>query len=200
MSRAQKILGSLTDRLPTRRPRWQYLVGGSIVGGIVIASGIAVAATSLEVLSDGSGGGGYVHVCDTTITGAHGAVVVTQGTTCIEHAKISGGVTVAAGASVIIEHSTISGGVSENKPNGTQICGSTIAGGVTVTGSTGFVLIGDPTNGCARNNVGSIVASNNHYGLVIVNNIVHGGLTATNNSGAGPLPGQTGPIVAGNHH
>lgn len=71
-----------------------------------------------------------------------------------------------------------------------------------VYGSTGFVLIRDPGVGnCAANTVnGSITATSNHAGLVIVGNTVSATVTATGNSGAGPLPGQTGPIVAGNHH
>jgi hypothetical protein len=70
-----------------------------------------------------------------------------------------------------------------------------------VSKATGFVLIGDPANNCAPNTVaGSILASNNTGGLVIVGNTVSGTVTATGNSGAGPLPGETGPIVSGNHH
>ncbi|HEY2167945.1 MAG TPA: hypothetical protein VGH01_12305 [Jatrophihabitantaceae bacterium] len=201
MRNVRDSLSALRRRTGVKRPRWQYLVGGSIVAAIAIASGVAVAATSLEVLSDGSSGGGYTFNCGGNyITGVHGAVLVRSGTVCIEYADITGGVAVLPGASVLVESSIINGGIGESSPNGTQICDSTVHGGVTVTGSTGFVLIGDPANGCGANDVVSINAVNNHDGLVIVDNTVHGALLAVGNSGAGPLAGQTGPIVAGNHH
>jgi hypothetical protein len=182
------------------RPRWQYLVGVAIVGAIATVSGVAVAVTSLDSLSDDSGSGNYTFMCDSVITGYHqGGVAVTRGTVCIESATVTGGVAVSTGASVIILDSTIVGGVSEANPHGTQICGSTVKAGVSIVGSTGFVLVGDPGNGCAANDLGSLSVLNNHHGLVVLCNTVHGALVASNNSGAGPLPGQTGPIVAGNH-
>jgi hypothetical protein len=188
-------------RFGLHRPSWKSGVGAAIVGACALASGIAYAATSLDSLSDGSNGGTYTYTCDTTITGTHGALALTQGVTCVLHAHITGGISVAQGASVIVIGSTIDGSISESKPDGTQICGSTINGGVGVVASTGFVLIGDSANGCGKNTiVGSLLATNNHNGLVIVGNTVKGSISITNNSGAGPLPGQTGPIVSGNHH
>ena len=189
------------------KPRWQYLVGASIVGAIVTVSGVAVAVTSLDSLSDGSGGGGsygQVFNCDNAtqvITGYHpGGVAATRGTVCILDATVAGGVAVTANVTLIIEDSTISGGIAAAGLSGLEVCGSEIDCALSVTGSHGFVLIGDPDNGCASNVLASVTASSNHNGLVIVDNTVHGTLLATNNSGAGPLPGQTGPVVAGNHH
>jgi hypothetical protein len=100
-----------------------------------------------------------------------------------------------------LENSTVSGSISANAPAGLRICGSN-TGSISVSAATGFVLIGDPGVGnCAANTVnGSILAANNKAGLVIVGNMVSSNVTTSGNSGAGPLPGQTGPIVSGNHH
>ncbi|MDT4894474.1 MAG: large repetitive protein [Pseudonocardiales bacterium] len=138
--------------------------------------------------------------CDQTITGVHSSLIVTSGTTCVLNATITGGISVANGAVLDVENSTVNGSISANAPGGLRICGSH-TGTITVSKATGFVLIGDPANNCAPNTVaGSILASNNTGGLVIVGNTVSGTVTATGNSGAGPLPGETGPIVSGNHH
>ena len=139
--------------------------------------------------------------CTTTITGTHSSLNVTSGTTCVSNARITGGISVAKGAVLDIENSTVLGSISANTPDRLRVCGSW-TGSVSVSASTGFVLIGDPGVGnCAANTVsGTIVAANNKAGLVIVGNTVSGNVTAVGNSGAGPLPGQTGPIVSGNHH
>jgi hypothetical protein len=199
MKKVRDSIAAVRGRLPARRPRWQYLVGGSIVAAIALASGVAAAVTALEV-SDGSSGGGYTYSCDQTITGYHSTgVSVVNGTVCIFEATVPGVSVAGAHASVVIHDSTILGGVSAAAAGGLQICDTRVTGSVSASGSSGFVLIGDPANDCDANNVGSIIATNNHHGLVIIDNVVHGALVASNNSGAGPLGGQTGPIVAGNH-
>lgn len=140
-------------------------------------------------------------ICTVMITGTHSSLNVTSGTTCISNARITGGITVAKGAVLDVENSTVLGSISANTPDGLRICGSQ-TGTVNVFASTGFVLIGDPGVGnCAVNTInGGILATNNHAGLVIVGNTVSANVTATGNSGAGPLPGETAPIVSGNHH
>jgi hypothetical protein len=127
------------------------------------------------------------------------AQTITSGTTCIVNATVTGGISVARGAVLDLEHSTVNGSLSANAPAGVRICGSHLQA-IGVSGATGFVLIGDPSHGCAANTVaGSIVVANNHAGLVIVGNTVSGFITSTGNSGAGPLPGETAPIISGNH-
>jgi len=139
-------------------------------------------------------------LCTTTITGAHSSLSVTSGTTCVSNANITGGISVAKGAVLDIENSTVSGSISANAPLTLRICGSH-TGSISVSGATGFVLIGDPANNCPANTIsGGITAANNKGGLVIIGNTVSGAITAAGNSGAGPLPGQTTPIISGNHH
>jgi hypothetical protein len=64
----------------------------------------------------------------------------------------------------------------------------------------GFVLIGDPAgHACAANNVvGPIAAIGNTHGLVIVGNFYGQSLSASGNSGTGPLPGDTAPKISSN--
>jgi hypothetical protein len=139
--------------------------------------------------------------CDQTITGNHSALTLTTpGTVCVLNANISGGISAGKGVVLDIENSTVSGSISANSPAGMRICGST-TGTIVVTKSTEFVLIGDPANNCGANTVaGSILATNNTHGLVIVGNTVSGTVTASGNSGAGPLAAYPAPIVLGNHH
>ncbi|MBV9039790.1 MAG: hypothetical protein JOZ68_02220, partial [Acidimicrobiia bacterium] len=59
--------------------------------------------------------------------------------------------------------------------------------------------IGDPREGCAPNSgMASLTFRNNTNGLVVVGNTYKSTLLATKNSGAGPLPGDTGPVIQGN--
>ena len=183
-----------------RHIRWQYAIGGSIVGVCLLGAGIAAASSSnLDELSGGDGS--YTYSCDTTISGAHGTVIISRGTTCIIDAQISGSVVVNKPGAVIVRDSSVTGSITESLSSGTQICGTTVGGSVSVAGATGFVLIGDPGNGCYANTVtGSIVVTNNHNGLVVVGNTVGGSVVSSGNSGSGPLAGQYSPIVSGNHH
>ena len=137
-------------------------------------------------------------ICDVTITGTHSSLVVTSGTTCVLNAHITGGISVAKGAVLDVENSVVSGSISAYAPSAFRECGSS-TGTVAVSKATGFVLIGDPTHNCAANLInGSINASYNTGGLVIVGNTVVSTVTTVGNSGTSPL-GQ--PVtVSGNHH
>lgn len=138
--------------------------------------------------------------CDQVITGPHAALTFRTGTTCVLNANITGGITVLRGAVLDVENSTVSGSITGTSPLSFRICGTRMFS-TAVTGATGFVLIGDPTNNCAANTVkGGIRATANTGGLVIVGNTVGGAVAAVNNRGAGPLPGESSPIVSGNHH
>ncbi|HEX3541972.1 MAG TPA: Ig-like domain-containing protein, partial [Acidimicrobiales bacterium] len=90
--------------------------------------------------------------CTTTITGTHqGSLILGPGSTCIVNASINGAVVVPAGSSLDLENSTVTGAVSAT--SGTpalRMCGSS-ASSVTVENATGFVVVGDPADGCAAN-------------------------------------------------
>ncbi|MGI8679413.1 MAG: Ig-like domain repeat protein, partial [Jatrophihabitans sp.] len=130
--------------------------------------------------------------CDQIITGTHASLTLTSGTTCLINATITGGISVGRGAILDIENSTVNGSISANHPATVRICGST-TGAISVTGATGYVRIGDPTNNCAPNTInGSLTAANNTGGGTISGNTITGNWLIT---------GNTPPFTAtGNHH
>jgi hypothetical protein len=173
---------------------WKTTFGGGSHNVVAVYSGDANYDTS------SSSPAPVTVICDQTITGTHSGLTVTSGTTCLVNATITGGISVGRGAVLDVENSTVLGSISASYPAAFRMCGSH-TGSVTVAHATGFVLIGDPTNNCAANTVnGSILAAYNTGGLVIVGNTVSGSVTAVGNTGAGPLPGESTPIVSGNHH
>lgn len=134
----------------------------------------------------------FTIACASTITGNYNSplTVTTTGLVCISNATVNGAVTVIHGA-LDIENSTIRGAVTASNGTGVRICGSTTSS-ETVTGQTGSVVIGDPSNNCAANTInGSVTASSNHAGGSIIGNTVHGNVTTPNN-----VPAFT---VSGNH-
>ena len=141
----------------------------------------------------------YTVGCGTTITGAHGVVITSPGsTTCLNHATISGSVTVSSGAAIDIENSTVTGSLTAaSTPGQIRICGSTFGGSVTVANAEALVVIGDPGEGCAANVIhGTLLLRNNTHGVRAVGNLV-GNLVATNNSGPGAYPGD--PTLISSH-
>ena len=145
-----------------------------------------------EVVNTVTGLCGNPNPCTTTITGTHGSLTLTSGTTCVIGATISGGITVTHGASLYLENSTVTGGISAGKPGNLSICGSTL-GSLAVTGASGPVVIGDsPANGCTANTFnGSVNLSGNRGGVTVVDNQITGSLLVTAN--AAPV------VVSGNH-
>ena len=130
--------------------------------------------------------------CTTTITGSHGALALSSGTTCLVGATINGGISVGPGATLYIDDSTITGSVSTNKAAALSVCGSTLQG-LAVSGTSGSVVIGDsPADGCTANVFnGSVTVTGNKGGVIVVGNKITGSLLVTGN--APPV------TVAGNH-
>lgn len=140
--------------------------------------------------------------CTTTITGTVNSLIVAPGTiTCVIGGQVDGTVVVAPGGTLDLQNATVLGSIISVRAATLRLCGSHVGGSVAVFNSVGFVLIGDPTNGCGANTVtGSLIAIGNTGGLVVVGNLYHGALLATANRGAGPLPGESAPVVSGNVH
>lgn len=112
-----------------------------------------------------------------------------------------GSVVVQAGGRLEVESSTMNGALSADHSAALRICGSTVAGSVTVINATGFVLIGDPAEGCAVNTIGgSLVVEHNHHGVQIIGNHVNGAVVAYDNTGSGPFPADTSSRVSDNGH
>ncbi|MDP9072609.1 MAG: hypothetical protein M3N98_00295, partial [Actinomycetota bacterium] len=119
------------------------------------------------------------------------SVNVGSGSTCIVNASVSGIVTVAKGASIDIENSTIGGGlVAGLGPGAVRVCGSRLGGAATVAGDGRLVVIGDPGDAACRPNRigGTLLLMNNTGGVEAIGNDV-ATVTASNNSGPGPYPG-----------
>lgn len=127
--------------------------------------------------------------CTTTVTGTHSALTASSGLTCVTNATITGGITVASGAQIDIEHSTISGGVAISGSGAARICASTMSS-LTVSGATGYVMVGDPANGCAGNTIkGGVTIANNKGGGSLINNKITGSTTVANNNPAWTVSG-----------
>jgi hypothetical protein len=137
--------------------------------------------------------------CTTTITGNHpGPLTVGSGVTCIAGASISGPVTIPAGATVAVSQSTLGGPLRSSGAGTVSVCASSIAGPLSVTGSTGFVLIGDAGDdgapGCGPDTIsGPVTLSGNTAGVQLGGNTIHAPVSLTGNSG-GP-----GTRVEANH-
>jgi hypothetical protein len=138
--------------------------------------------------------------CKTTISGNHsGGVVLGAGANCVVGANVSGAITVPKGAVLDIEGSTITGSIGAVSPASLRLCGATIAGSVTVSHATGSVLVGDDADFCAPNSIsGALTLIGNTAGVQAIGNRVGGGVTASGNTGSGPFPGDTAPVIADN--
>ena len=92
----------------------------------------------------------------------------------------------------------MSGGISSNGAAAIRFCGSTISGNVTVSGTTGFVMIGDGdddgTPACADNTItGTVTISNNTGGIELGGDTINGTLSVSGNTGGDD------PEIEGNH-
>ena len=137
----------------------------------------------------------------TTITGRHyGAIIVAAGQTVVlTGATQYGSVVVLPGGRLDVESSTINGALTANKSAALRVCGTTIISSVTVIDATGFVVVGDPADGCATNTIGgALVVEHNHHGVQVIGNHVRGAVVANDNTGTGPFPTNTTAMISGN--
>jgi hypothetical protein len=123
---------------------------------------------------------------------------VKSGVVCVTNATVAGGrgsITVGPSGSLYLVNSSL----SNLTVHGTAtVCGSNLKS-VSVSNASGLVVVGDPREGCAGNTFsGSMHFVGNHNGLVVVGNTYRGTFSTRANSGAGPLPGDTGPVIQGN--
>ncbi|HWH11914.1 MAG TPA: Ig-like domain repeat protein [Solirubrobacteraceae bacterium] len=143
----------------------------------------------------------FTVTASTTVTGNHpGALVVPAGSTVlVRNASIGGSVAIDPGGSLDLENSTVSGGLADSGGGALRVCGSHISGTVAVSSATGFVLIGDATDGCAPNTIGGALdVKNNVHGVQVIGNTVSGPVLSRGNAGAGPFPDDTSANVSGN--
>jgi hypothetical protein len=203
-----KTYFSLEQRLdPTT-----VMVGPSFCSTSLTASDAAHTITGKVAHPLTLSGGTWV-IKDATVTGA---ITLSPGTSLmIVNSSVSGAVAGTSGGSLIITGSSIGGAVlpgrgeavevcgssvggalGTSQPEaGLQVCASTIGGAITASGSTAFVVVGDPAQGCATNKLttqGASLFSSDHAGLDVSGNVIWGSLRVTASGGSGA------PIVAGN--
>lgn len=138
--------------------------------------------------------------CAKTLTGPQGALMVSSGTVCLDHAQVKGSVTVLGTGSVSITNSTVSGEITDSRGGALAVCGTTVGINIVAVEASGFVLIGDPGDDyCAGNTVGlAIRVINNAHGVDVVGNRYGVSLAAVGNSGHGPYSADTAPEIANN--
>ncbi|RMB85455.1 ParB/Srx family N-terminal domain-containing protein [Streptomyces shenzhenensis] len=130
--------------------------------------------------------------CTTTLTGTRsGPLTVGSGVTCLDRARLTGPVTVRAGASLISRGSTVSGPVAASGARTVQLCGTTVNGPVSITRTDGPVLLGGP--GCTADAVtGPVALTGNTGGVTVSGGTVTGPLACSANS---PAPSDAGKPV-----
>lgn len=139
-----------------------------------------------------------------TISGNTGGLTVGNGQSVLFTGKANGNVTVRPGGALTVSGGTINGALTSSGAKAITVCRSSVAGGVSVSGTTGFVLIGDagddgsPT--CAGNTItGGASLTNNTGGVELGGNAkISGGVTFNNNTGAGPAVEDAVPEIEAN--
>jgi hypothetical protein len=137
-------------------------------------------------------------VCTTTLSGAQGTLVIQpNGTTCLQHATVSGSVQVLPGARLFVEHSSTTGPIVADMPAFFGVCDSSVGGAVLVADASGSVLVGDPTDdACGGNTISAgVVLQNNHSGVEVAANHIGGSLVCSGNNPAPKNDGQPNTVT-----
>jgi Bacterial Ig-like domain (group 3) len=117
----------------------------------------------------------------------NGGYTVKSGQSICLTGRVNGGLTVQPGGAVYLSGATINGGtLTASGATAIRICGTTVNGNVSVTGSSGFVMIGDGgddgTPACAGNIFSAnLTVTNNTGGIEIGGNTIAGTVTVSGN-------------------
>lgn len=99
-----------------------------------------------------------------------------------------GNITVQSGGTLIVNGGTILGSVTSTGAKGITICGAQVTG-MTISGSTGAVLVGNPTS-CAANTIkATSTFTSNTAGVTVGGNAITGNLACSSNA---PAPTNAG--------
>jgi hypothetical protein len=132
--------------------------------------------------------------CTSTVTGAHtGDIVVTDGVTCLDEARVRGDVSVRSGASLVVRDSALAGRLVAEGADVVQLFGSTVDGRVRISGTTsGITAAGTTFAGSVGLTDNAQVPPNkwaerfsefgHAYGPVLAGNTFAGQLSCTGNS------------------
>jgi hexosaminidase len=136
--------------------------------------------------------------CTTTITGTHnGPLVAHSGVICLNHATVTGPVSISGGAVLSAVASHVSGPLSASGVGSLAACGTTISGPVAVTGASGPVLLGGGSGSpCAADATGPVSLSGNTGGVILAGATVSGPVSLSGNSGGTVVSASTisGPL------
>ena len=147
-----------------------------------------------------SSSAGTVIGADHTQGSAAGNVTLGSGSTVINGATIGGNIKVPAGTTLVLMNSTVGGGITGTNAASITVCNTTVGGAVSISGSTGFVLLGDPgDDGCAGNTFRSGITLSSNQGDVELGNNQTGNVSITGTTGTGPFPDDTGVEIEANH-
>jgi hypothetical protein len=140
-------------------------------------------------------------VCTTTLSGAQGSLVIQpNGTSCLQHATVTGNVQVRPGARLFVEHSSTTGPIVADAPAIFGLRDSSVGGAVTVADASGFVLVGEPTDDACGGNTftAGLVLQNNHSGAEVGANHISGSASVNGTSGNGQFSEDQGAEIEGN--
>ncbi len=163
-------------------------------GGMKTVSTTAIDNVGHETTSSCTTDVGYTKVISSNVKGkllvkAGEAVELTAA------AKVSGTVTVKAGGKLDIEGATLSGSLSTSKAALVRICGASVSGPLKVSASTGPVVIGQGSSGCAASTFyGTAAVKGNTAGVTIEGDMFHASVKVTGNAGGTTV---TGNMIAG---
>jgi hypothetical protein len=88
--------------------------------------------------------------CTRTLTGAQrGPLTVADGVTCLDHAQVSGPVTVRAGASVVVTGGRLSGALIASRAASVQVLGARVDGALSVDRAGALAVVGADIRGAA---------------------------------------------------
>jgi hypothetical protein len=132
-----------------------------------------------------------VVACGRTISGLVGGPLNVTNSTCLSNAFVVGSVAVRPGAALSVSNSTIMANLASTGAAALSVCGSGVMGLTTISGTTGFVLVGDNGDdgqpGCTGNRfIGAVTLDHNAGQAEIGGNNFLAQLTVTNTSGTGP--------------
>jgi hypothetical protein len=83
--------------------------------------------------------------CTRTLTGTRGDILVRDGVTCLDNARVGGDVTVRPGASLVVRDSSLAGRLLAEGAEVVQLFGSTVDGRVRISGTTSGITAAGTT-------------------------------------------------------
>ncbi|WAL66547.1 Ig-like domain-containing protein [Amycolatopsis cynarae] len=109
------------------------------------------------------------------------------------NARIQGSITISGSGSLTTAAGAyIGGSLTASGGAGVTLCGTTVSGPVSLSGVSGAITIGDPTAGCAGNQIyGPLSLTGNAGPIRVFNNVIYGSLTCGGNIGTATGTGNT---------